>query len=179
VAPTAPVVEGDNLLGAELNALPPFRAVFQGNDAAEKTGDLTPPWSANCWDAGARGEVALNDESGARAVALRNLGGGKPSLQFYTWKGVPLEAGKTYAVVCEYATRGGATGALVLRGSGDTSKVAERTVALPDTGGDWRPVKTTVTPSRPYELGLMVQNYAEGTDKPLYVRSLRLTVSPR
>lgn len=158
------------LIAGDVSAMPAFHVTFKGSAQTAKTGDFSPPWTGNLWDADSTGEILLADApvSGAKAVGLRTLSG-KGSVQFYTWQAVDLHAGRRYAVTCHYLTTGTASGALVAQGDG----IVKTSVPLPDAK-TWTAATLTLNQADDGKLSLLFQNYAVGAGSTLYLRDVSL-----
>lgn len=175
-APASRAQEPKNLLTSDIAAAPAFDIKKQGDkNLPGASGEFSPPWSGNLWDADSRGEFVLSATpvAGSRAVGLRNLSG-KGSAQFYMWQPLGLPAGRRYAVACSYLTQGGASGGLKATGE----KIRETSVLLPDTAGRWKTAQMFVAaPEAGANLGLNFQNFATGPGNGLFVRSVSVTES--
>jgi hypothetical protein len=155
---------------ADLGALPAFRVAFKGTSATgEKTGDFSPPWSGNLWDADSTGEIGAKAGEGVTLTTLT----GKGAAQFYDWQPLAdLPAGRRYAATVEYRTPGGdGAGRFAVRGEG----VAEKAADLGATGGAWKTARIEWEQAgAPGKLSVLVQNYGMGRGAALTVRSLKV-----
>jgi hypothetical protein len=183
-APAAPpgtrVVLGESLREAEVEDLlggdfahhrGSFRHEAEGVSGGKAEGTISPAMSFNCWDPSARAEAFLEDDperKGARRLVIRNLGGGRPSAQFYTWKKLPVLAKTKYILACEYKTAG--TGVINL----DSTRFAPRKVEMKATGGQWKKLQIGVDRARAGEVGVFLQYFGATPENPIYLRSLNL-----
>jgi hypothetical protein len=163
--------EVEDLIGGDFARHPgPFRHRAEGSSGGKAEGTLSSALSFNCWDNGATAEAKLVEDPerpGAKLLEVRNLSG-QPSAQVYTWKKHPVNAHAKYILACEYKTE--SNGVLNL----DNVGFAPRRVDLSATGGKWKTVQTAVDREKAGEMGVALQYFGSGEDKPLRVRSLHL-----
>ena len=164
--------KGQVLLSLDCDKAAPFRVRMKGQQKVDEQGKLPAPWSANAWDPQATVEVFLGVEpiTGAKAIGLCTVEG-KAAVQFYTWRKVPLAAGRQYTVAFEALTAGEASGRFTCNG---VTPKAEPLV-LADKGGQWKRYTVVIEAKTEQAFSPQFQNLRAGKEHVLWIKNLTVT----